>query len=210
MNFDDLLLGLLGAAIAVYIFKQQAIPEFRPLFDITDQVKEALDLRERIKQRRDHLDAKQERGRDEQLNNYTARLDQLEKSLHASQIVSRTLGIILYVGLGGVVAGFLTGSIEINGVSKEFEAVVIGASWTSYLAGFGLRSELGKVANLQSNIEATNHTVEQATKEVERKVREAASAAPGSNTADQAATEVSELMDKLKGEVREDLVVAQT
>jgi hypothetical protein len=210
MNFDHFLLGLLGAAVAVYIFKQQAIPEFRPLFDIGDQVQEAIDLRERIKRRRDRLDAANELAVDRQLNGYTTRLAELEKGIRTSQIVSRLMGILLYVGLGGLVAGLLTDSIEVNGVSNNFEAIAIGASWTSFLAGLGLRSELGKVANLQDSIESTHQAVEQATAQVEQKVREAASAPPGSDAAKKATSDISQVLDHVKSEIQDDLAAAQS
>jgi hypothetical protein len=209
MNFDHFLLGLLGAAVAVYIFKQQAIPEFRPLFDSTDQVKEAIELRERIKRRRDRLDASGEGARDDQLSGYTARLAELEKTIRMSQIVSRLLGVLLYVGLGGVVAGLLTDSIDVEGVSNNFEAVAIGATWTSYLAGLGLRSEIGKVADIKADVkdrlEATPQSFEQATAQVQQTVREAANAQPGVDTADKAASDVREVLNKVKSQAQANL-----
>jgi hypothetical protein len=104
----------------------------------------------------------------------------------------------------------LTSSIEVNGVSNNFEAIAIGASWTSFLAGLGLRSELGKVANLKDSIESTHEAVEQATVQVEQKVREVADAPPGSGAADKITSDINQVLNHVKSEIQEDLAVAQT
>ncbi len=42
------LLGALGALLTIYLTKEAVIPEFRPLFDISEMERETMGLREHI------------------------------------------------------------------------------------------------------------------------------------------------------------------
>ena len=73
-----------------------------------------------------------------------ARLALLERRLLGSQLVSRGLGFLLFVFLGGVVAYLLTGRVKVTGfdgtLPQVFQAIAIGAGWTGFLSVFGIRN----------------------------------------------------------------------
>ena len=72
------------------------------------------------------------------------RLQKLEKEIKWNQIVSRSLGFIFYIGIGGVFGALLADEIKIGDLSEDipayFKSIIIGATWTSYLSTIGFRT----------------------------------------------------------------------
>ncbi|NPE29774.1 hypothetical protein HNV12_17800 [Methanococcoides sp. SA1] len=162
VQFVTFLFGAFGALLLVYISKDVAIPEFRPLYDISDMQREARRHRKHIVKTESDIDSLQDRLKtaslsdDAQvltsvLDSYLAeveaerdRLHVLEKEIKNGQVLSRGLGFFFYIVLGGVFGTLLSGQVAITfvseGVSNYLESFVIGATWTSYLSSIGIRS----------------------------------------------------------------------
>jgi len=189
MDWGLFLLGMLGALLTVYLAKQEVIPEFRPLFNISEKEKEAREHRDHIKKTEKHIDEIQARleaesfpedavarlttvlkSSQDELRDERIRLQRLEREIKQSQIISRTLGFLFYIILGGVFGSLLADRVQVKGLSGDlpdyFESIVIGATWTSYLSVIGF-SQVGK--KVDEKIEAAKkEIVETAIKEVER------------------------------------------
>ena len=189
MDWGLFLLGMLGALLTVYLAKQEGIPEFRPLFNISEKEKEAREQRDHIKKTEKHIDEIQARleaesfpedavarlttvlkSSQDELRDERIRLQRLEREIKQSQIISRTLGFLFYIILGGVFGSLLADRVQVKGLSGDlpdyFESIVIGATWTSYLSVIGF-SQVGK--KVDEKIEAAKkEIVETAIKEVER------------------------------------------
>ena len=168
MDIFLFLLGVFGAILTVYMVKQQVIPEFRPLFDITIKEDEARERREHIKKTETDIDEMQVRMRNDimearraqdltvalqtslaEVNAERDRLRVLEREIKQSQIISRCLGFVFFILLGGVFGSLLAGKIEVAGLSgdlpKYFESIIIGATWTSYMSTIGVGGGQKKV-----------------------------------------------------------------
>lgn len=167
MEISLFFLGALGAIIVLYLAKQTVIPEFRPLFDTTGKEQEAdihkthtkeiekdiNEIQEKLKQSKLEADEAErlkmvlETSLSE-LQIERTRLQKLESSIMCGQIITRSLGFIIYVILGGVFGALLTGYVSVEGLTgnlpKAFEAVVIGASWTTYLSVIGFSGLIKK------------------------------------------------------------------
>lgn len=166
MDYGLLLSGMLGALLTVYLAKQEVIPEFRPLFDTSGKEIEVMDHQDHIKKTGKHIDKIQARLETEsltdeyvtrltvvletsqdELRDETTRLQKLEREIKQSQVISRGIGFIIYIVLGGVFGFLLAGRVQIEGLSGDlpnyFESIVIGATWTSYLSVIGF-SQVGK------------------------------------------------------------------
>ncbi|KPL24741.1 MAG: hypothetical protein AMJ75_02950 [Phycisphaerae bacterium SM1_79] len=160
MDFGLFFLGMLGAILTVYLAKQEVVPEFRLLFDTSDKEKEANRHRAHIKQTEDDIDGVQTQLKTPQLEETLAqrlmkvlesnqvelrdertRLQTLEREIKQSQVFSRGIGFLLYIVLGGVFGSLLSGKVKVEGLSGDlpnfFEAIIIGATWTSYLSVIG-------------------------------------------------------------------------
>ncbi len=161
--------GALGALLTVYIGKQEIVPEFRPLFDTSEKEKEAIRHRNHIKLTEQHIDTIQARIEDpstsendatklqfvletslKELQAERERLQILEHEIKQSQVISRALGFLFYIVLGGVFGSLLAGQVEIEGLSNDLsiylQSMVIGATWITYLSVIGL-NQINKKIN---------------------------------------------------------------
>ena len=135
MDLGLFLFGMLGAVLTVLIAKQQVIPEFRPLVDVGDSQVEASELRELISKASERLSGAQVEldkgalaaGRMGELDllvrtaqgflqSQRARLASLERTIQLNTAVSRGIGFLLYIVLGGVFGALLGGKIKIDTV----------------------------------------------------------------------------------------------
>lgn len=162
------LLGALGALLTVYLAKDDVIPEFRPIYDTSDDIKERKDIQDRIADLEKEMADNQKRldkgplsaEETTQLQVSLASLHQsveeersrekvLEDEIRHGQIISRSLGFVFYILLGGVFGSLLAGLVQVPGFSGSlptyFQSVVIGATWTTYLSTIGLKSGQKKV-----------------------------------------------------------------
>jgi len=172
-------LGMLGAILTVYLAKQEVVPEFRILFDTSDKEKEANRHRAHITETEDSIDSIQAQLKAPQLEeafsqrllkvlessqielrDERARLHTLEREIKQSQVFSRGIGFLLYIVLGGVFGSLLSGKVQVEGLSGSlpdfFEAIIIGATWTSYLSVIGF-SRVGK--KVDEKIEAARSEI---------------------------------------------------
>lgn len=156
-------LGALGALITVYLYKQVIIPEFRPLFDISEMLDEKdkrIDHIESTRKELDRLQAELEKNSMNQdsekrlkflicsthkeIAEETKRLETLEHTIKRGQYTSRGLGFLVYIILGGVFGALLAGKVEIEGWTGDlpnyFQSLLIGATWTSYLSVIGFKT----------------------------------------------------------------------
>lgn len=164
MDISLFLLGALGALLTVYIAKQEIIPEFRPLFDTSGKEKEVSEHQEHIKNTEKHIDDIQNKLEEEkpltedsvtrltivintsqdELRDERKRLQVLEREIKQNQIISRSVGFLIYIILGGVFGSLLAGKVQVDGLNGDlpnfFESMLIGATWTSYLSTIGFRS----------------------------------------------------------------------
>jgi archaellum component FlaC len=160
--------GALGALLTVYIGKQEIVPEFRPLFDTSEKEKEAIRHRNHIKLTEQHIDTIQARIEDPSTSDNDAtklqivletslkelqaareRLQILEHEIKQSQVISRALGFLFYIVLGGIFGSLLAGQVKIEGLSNDLsiylQSMVIGATWITYLSIIGLNQIKKKV-----------------------------------------------------------------
>jgi len=169
LNWEEFLLGAMGALLTIYLRKQEIIPEFRPLFDTFAIEREAVELQDRIKIIQNKIDGAQDQlGKNPQAENQItehhkieieslhkgleeerARLRIIERKIIWSQVVSRSLGFLFYIGLGGVFGTLLAGKVKIEGLSENFssyiQSLIIGASWIAYLSTIGLRIDRERI-----------------------------------------------------------------
>lgn len=161
--------GALGALLTVYIGKQEIVPEFRPLFDTSEKEKEAIRHHNHIKLTEQHIDTIQARIEDpstsendakklqfvletslKELQAERERLQILEHEIKQSQVISRALGFLFYIVLGGVFGSLLAGQVKIEGLSNDLsiylQSMVIGATWITYLSVIGL-NQINKKIN---------------------------------------------------------------
>lgn len=164
MDAGLFLLGMLGALLVVYLAKQEVVPEFRPLFDTSGAQDEAREHRDHIKKTENEIDGIQAKLRDgdslsadqtqrlatvlntslSEIQVERVRLQTLEREIVRNQLISRSLGFLFYIILGGVFGFLLAGKIKVEGLSGDlptyFQSIVIGATWTTYLSAIGFRS----------------------------------------------------------------------
>lgn len=171
--------GMMGALLTVYIAKQEVIPEFRPLFDIGDKIKEQKRCYMKIEKTQDELDNIQLEMKDLQqddditilkidlmksredsirneLDGYRERQKILEGEIKQGQYLSRGIGFIIYILFGGIFAMLLVETITIEKfdmANNDFiKSLIIGATWTSYLSLLGF-SKVGSMVD--DEIDAT-------------------------------------------------------
>lgn len=163
MDVGLFLFGAMGALLTVYLAKQEVVPEFRPLFDASEKEKEAMKHQDHVSKTEKHIDdiqAKLEREScpDDVATRLTTvlntslselqaeriRLQTLEREIKQSQVISRSLGFLFYIVLGGIFGSLLAGRVQVEGLSGDlpnfFESILIGATWISYLSSIGFRS----------------------------------------------------------------------
>ena len=156
-------LGISGALVTLYVATRQVVPEFRPLYDVAEQEAELRKLQDHILKTRSDVDSIQGQLRKEKLSAELGRrlesvLESAQNELSADRgreqilerlilrrtVYARSLGFLIYAGLGGVFAALLADKIEIGdvsaGASHSLSAFVIGATWMSYLSVVGLSS----------------------------------------------------------------------
>ncbi|GEM_PF-3147386 len=190
-------LGVLGALIVIYIAKQEVVPEFRPLFDTTRAQQDADQIRKHIANTRKEVDEAQKELRSnklppEQLNQISKFIDssldeikqedkrqkEMDDEIKQGQVISRTLGFIIYAILGGAIAALLSDKVEVKGfdaaLPKQFQAVFVGASWTGFLSVLGFSKSGTQTKNeieslrkdLKDSIDdKVKETIEKVTKE---------------------------------------------
>jgi hypothetical protein len=175
-------LGVLGAIVVLYLSKQTVIPEFRPLYDTFAKEEELARHQDHIKITEKDIDDNQKELKKEDLKNDQAerlkkvldtslselniersREHTLEREIMIGQIITRSLGFLIYVILGGVFGALLAGYVKVEGLSgdlpKAFESIVIGATWTTYLSTIGLKGII-KNSEEQYNAEIKKMTEE--------------------------------------------------
>jgi hypothetical protein len=180
-----------GALVTVYLAKGEIIPEFRPIFDISEMHKERSELQEKNKKTAKEIDNAQAKilknppsDEAKNLNDYieksqkelatdTKRLEGLERKIMWSQVFHKGVGFAVYIFLGGVIGSLLADWVEIEGVSgtlpRVLIALVVGASWTSYLSAIGLKSVSKKTdENIQANQKEASRTIAELKKKVEQ------------------------------------------
>jgi len=221
MDFVLFLAGMLGALLTVYLAKQEIIPEFRPLFDTSEKEKEAKEHREHIKKTEKHIDEIQakleseslpEKDVDrlktvlltsqEELREERKRLRELELEIKQSQIISRGLGFLLYIVLGGIFGSLLADKVQVEGLSGNlpdiFKSMVIGATWISYSSIIGLPTRVSKFRReVDEKIDAVKkEVIEMMKKEAERR---------GQTPSMDVMTTITERFDLVKMEVQKDV-----
>jgi hypothetical protein len=233
------LLGALGALLTVYLAKQEVIPEFRPLFDTTEKEKEARRYRDHIEMTEKHIDDIEERlekeslPRDEvarleavintrqsEFKAETTRLEGLEREIKQNQVISRGLGFLFYIVLGGVFGALLTGLVHVEGwtgdLPKFFQSIVIGATWTSYLSTIGFRSGQKKADEVyQASLQETAMKIDALKKDITDMVVKEVAKAETSERVEQpvfaykVAAMVGEKLDLAGSDISEDLNVTR-
>ena len=158
------LLGALGALLTIYMAKHEIIPEFRPLFDTSEKENEVSEHQEHIKNTEKHIDDIQNKLEEEkpltedsvtrltivintsqdELRDERKRLQVLEREIKQNQIISRSVGFLIYIILGGVFGSLLADKVQVDGLNEDlpnfFKSMLIGATWTSYLSTIGFSS----------------------------------------------------------------------
>jgi hypothetical protein len=209
MDISLLLLGAIGALVTVYVAKDQVIPEFRPLFDIAEHVAEAAVLRAHIDQTRKEINETQGKLKEDarlpdahaarlqkfvntshdEIKVAAARLAFLEKRIVRGQTLSRGLGFFFYIVLGGIFGSLLAGRVQVLGANEElpdiFEAMLIGATWTTYLAAVGYRTGQKLVEETltgvrKESIDAVEHLKKELTEMVGNEMAKIGSGSPAS------------------------------
>ena len=84
----------------------------------------------------------------DELEDTRKREESVEASITRNQVLSRGFGFILYIVFGGVVGALLGDRIQIEGITgdppKYFQAIAIGATWTTFLSVVGVKTGLGQ------------------------------------------------------------------
>jgi hypothetical protein len=233
MDIGLFFLGALGAILTVYLAKSEVIPEFRPIFDTSDKNKEIMNRREHIRRTEQHIDDTQAQLEKETLPEKVRalktlldsslaelgiernRLETLEREIKQGQILSRVLGFVFYIVLGGVFGFLLAGKVNVEGLSGNlpdyFEAIIVGATWTSYLSTIGFRSGQTKANQLlEDGLKKSSEKIEALKKEITKKVTEEASEAERRGKPDEAfradkmARILAEEIDSTKNELQKD------
>jgi peptidoglycan hydrolase CwlO-like protein len=183
--------GIIGALVTVYLSKDEIIPEFRSFIDILELDKAYSDLKEKNKKTAKEIDDNQAKilnnpSSDEvrNLNTFidksqielagdTKRLEKLESQIVWDQIWRKGVGLVIYIFLGGVIGSLLADWVQIEGVSgilpKVLIALIVGASWTTYLSAVGLKSLTTKT---DKTIEEIQKDASQTISELKKKVEE--------------------------------------
>jgi hypothetical protein len=208
MDFDlaQFALGLAGALVTLYAAKGEIVPEFRVLYDTSESEQRRDGVKRTIAATQAYVDVAQERltqgglsdrdiaalraGLESSMEELRISQDQLKRCDHDirfGQLLSRTLGFLFYVGLGGVFGWVLADEIDIDGLSGRLESLVLGATWTTYVSSAGFRVLEGRVSKrvdealeqAASKIEAAKTTLtETVTPKVEAAERAEAATVP--------------------------------
>jgi hypothetical protein len=147
------LLGIIGALVTVYLSRTIDVPEFRAFFDTSrhEQALKDLDAALSATQKRTgRLEDRLEKGgstakRGEELQRLLDTLQReidrdirernsIEAVVRRGQIASRTLGMLVYVALGGVFGDLLAEQVDIEGVGGNVQSLVIGSAWAGYIS----------------------------------------------------------------------------
>lgn len=151
-------LGIAGALVTLYMAKGEVVPEFRIFYDTSESDRRRADLKRAIVATQAYIDTAQEQltsgglsaddatalraGIDTSLIEMRidrAALTACDRDIKFGQLLSRSFGFLLYVGLGGLFAWLLADSVNIEGFGGNFESLVLGATWTTYVASAGFR-----------------------------------------------------------------------
>ncbi len=188
MNWTLFLLGMFGALLVTYIAQSEPIPEFRPLFDVSDDIADAKACSEDIACLRKFrasamkfvptatatvagppnppngpsntspmtcTECSEVISKEEKIK------QGLQRTIHRSQYISRGLGFLIYVVMGGVLAGLLTEHVQISltstsAVPDTLKAFLIGATWISYLTVIGIQATS---TNVDSTIKSAKDSI---------------------------------------------------
>jgi hypothetical protein len=237
MGFDvaQFGLGLAGALVTLYIAKDEVLPEFRAFYDTSDREREAAELRKKIaatESRIDAISSKLESGGLTKQNSddlhqalhshhadataWRERLQSIEAKVDLKQVVSRSLGFIFYVGLGGVFGWLLADEVNVEGIGTNLQALLIGATWTTYVSSIGFRAAQGRVKErVDATLDEVSKKIDAAKQDVARSVSqqvaevETNDAVEQPQAADRVALEVTEKMDVMRAEVEDNLTQAR-
>jgi hypothetical protein len=233
MSFDvtQFGLGLAGALVTLYIAKDEVLPEFRAFYDTTDREREAAELRKKLSATETRIDAitsnldggglTKQNSDDlhEALRSHQAdaaawreRLKSIEAKVDLKQFVSRSLGFAFYVGLGGVFGWLLADEVNIDGIGANLQALLIGATWTTYVSSVGFRAAQSRVKErVDATLDDVSKKIDAAKQDVARSVSQQVAEAEKSDpvdqpqVADRVALEVAEKMDTMREAVQENL-----
>lgn len=232
MEWIHFVVGMLGALTTAYLAKNEAIPEFRLFSDTTSEtMAEANRHHERSRKTAKEIDDIQEavkngtgnaehltivlKSSQEELREERARLQELERRMWRDQFISRSMGFVFYVILGGAFGFLLTGFVKVDGVTeplpKAVESFVIGASWTTYLTAIGLRTGERKAneRGMETGRQAASEIIEAAKKEITDMVaQEVATAEKAEKVekpviADKVAGQVAGKLEMIASEIRQ-------
>lgn len=230
MDIGLFLLGALGALLTVYLAKQQVIPEFRPFFDTFEKEQEAKAHREHIKKTQKHVDDVRARletepltdtavpkleavlkTSQEGLRDETSRLQMLEREIKQGQIISRGLGFLFYIVLGGVFGSLLAGRVKVEGLSGDlpayFQSIVIGGTWIAYMSTIGIKLGQQKVDGIiEEGKKEAAETIEAFKQDISSKVEKLVA---GAETADKVvhpvlAPDVKKMLDDAISKINKD------
>lgn len=144
------------------------------------------------------------------------RLTTLEREIKQSQIISRTVGFLFYIVLGGIFGALLAGIVQVKGLPGHlpdyFESVIIGATWTSYLSTIGFRTGQKKTEDRIEKLRTVAlQQFDTVKKELPQMVAkelaeaETAEKIDKPQEADKVARQVTEKLDQVRIELEEDL-----
>jgi len=227
MDYGLFALGALGALLTVYLAKQQVIPEFRPFFDTFEKQQEIAGNRDRIKKTQKHIDDLLVKLESEQLTNdgvtkleavlktsqdglrdEMTRLQSLEREIKQSQIISRGLGFLFYIVLGGVFGALLAGKVTVEGLTEGlppyFQSIVIGGTWITYLSTIGIQAGKQKVDDtIEASKKETAEAIAELKKELMSKVEKIVAKAERAQKVDQPVLgpEVEKMLEEAIGKI---------
>lgn len=174
MELIDVIAGALGAAVVLFLFQEEVIPELRAVYDTEADEEEVADLRTRIKNTQNDIASVQAalRGcevsvdclpqREEELRSLEAtreadrsEFNRHERHVRVNQFIVRVTGYVFFVIAGGLVAGLLADKFNAQGMSSEVQSLIIGASWITILSGVFARSRRPLVDDLVKSVNRT-------------------------------------------------------
>lgn len=188
-------LGILGAFLTVYLSKQEVIPEFRPLFDTfkkrlkRDELQEHVDktrkendelqdmrFKEKNESVRKDISVRISENKDEIAAN-RKQIEYLDKTIKHGQILTRGIGFLFYIVLGGVFGSLLSNIVEVKAfeadIPKIFEAFVIGSGWPTLLSVIGFIPSRKKAdEKMEETAKKIDEKIENSMKDVEKRLGE--------------------------------------
>lgn len=224
MDWTEFCWGAVGALISVYLFKDQLIPTFARVYDPTPLAHDVGELkrkRAQVASRRDTVQRQLDQAAPADRQTYldelelleqrhqqlAAELREKERTIRAAEAGSRLTGLLLYIGLGGLVASLIGDSVDVTDTSGNLEAVIIGATWTSYVSALGLRDNKRTAGKLEASMSETRSTLEESRGRIQELAGTAADAQPGTPEATDASAAAPRQLDAAQAGLSEDLLL---